>query len=157
MATTVADATLKVTIKEELFLNGRDEGSETTKSYTVDECIRFVKTCLADVTVALVTFGTAFTLGGSILDKARVKYVRITNLDALQTVELGIHDGASNAIHKLGPGQSYVLMTGTEGTFDLGALSTDLNPTSGLTDISGIYAHCYGGNAIDVEVFAASA
>ena len=155
MATSVENATLTVTVKEQLYLNGKDRGSETTHTFNfVDEVMSFIKTCPDDAATALLVFDTTPTTGSN-LNIADVKYIRLTNLDASVDCEIGLYDGASYAIHKLGPGQSYILMTGVDDTFELGAIATGGSATAGMDDLTSIAVHCYAG-AVDIEVFVAS-
>lgn len=157
MATSVTDATLTVTITEVLTLNGKDQGGTTAKTFTVDECMRVVKTCPADAMTSLIQFIASPSLAGS-MDLNTVKYLRVTNLDALNDCELGLfHASSSYAIHKLGAGQSHIIMTGVDNTFEIGNLATSSSATANVEDIVALHIHCYGGNAIDVELFAATA
>jgi hypothetical protein len=157
MATSVENATLTVTVKEQLYLNGKNRGSKTTHTFAnVDEVMSFIKTCPADAGTMLLVFDTTPDTGSN-LNIADVKYIRLTNLDASVACEIGIGDGTGNyAIHKLSAGQSYVLMTGVDDTFELGAIGTGSGATSGIDDITSIAVHCYGGAAVDIEVFVAS-
>lgn len=157
MATSVSNATLTVTVEEQLYLNGKDRGSKTTHTFNfVDEVMSFIKTCPNNVATALLNFDATPSTVGSNLAVADVKYIRVTNLDASVDCEVSVGTGGSDyAIHKLGGGQSYVLMTGVDDTFEIGTPATAGSATAGMDDITALLVHCYDG-AVDVEVFVAS-
>ena len=161
MATSVENATLTVTVKEQLYLNGKDRGSETTHTFNfVDEVMSFIKTCPDDASTLLFTFDTTPATTASNLVVGDVKYIRLTNLDTSVDCEIVLTEptaagGSQNAIHKLGPGQSYILMTGVDNTFKIGTALTGGSATASMADITAIEAHCYDG-AVDIEVFVAS-
>jgi hypothetical protein len=157
MASSIQSSTLTVTISEDLLLNGRQQGSTTTKTISgINEVMSFIKTCPDDKLTNLLTFQADSSIAGSYLAVGDVKYIRLTNLDASVDCEVSVGTGGSDyAIHKLGAGQSYVLMTGVDDTFEIGAPAALGSATAGMDDITYINAHCYAG-AVDVEVFVAS-
>ena len=101
-------ATLKLSIKEELVLNGKDRGSENVTSVTgvtqVDHRIITATTTAQ----TLLLFGTT-DAAGQIKD-ATVKHLRITNLDTTNFVMLRFVDTAvgSQFWHKLAAGDSFI-------------------------------------------------
>ena len=157
MATSVENATLTVTVKEQLYLNGKNRGSKTTHTFAnVDEVMSFIKACADNTLTNLLTFQADSSVAGSYLAVGDVKYIRLTNLDTSVACEVSVGTGSSDyVIHKLGGGQSYVLMTGVDDTFEIGVPAAVGSATAGMDDIRFINAHCYDG-AVDIEVFVAS-
>ena len=90
-------ANLKVTIREELTLNGYDQGSKNTLTISdVDEVFKRIVTCPANNETTIARFrssvgnasGTATF--DSALDVQDVKYVRVTNLDSSNDLKLSL-------------------------------------------------------------------
>lgn len=109
MATTVTPATLTVTITEAVTLNGVDQGgsyAQTIASVTeVDRRIVEVPTS----EIIILTF-QATNPGSGTFDEADVRYVRITNLDDTNFIQLIFRSENSNeCAHKLDAGHSFIL------------------------------------------------
>ena len=90
-------ANLKVTIREELTLNGYDQGAKNTLTISdVDEVFKRIVTCPANNETTIARFrssvgnssGTATF--DSALDVQDVKYVRLTNLDSSNSLNLSL-------------------------------------------------------------------
>ena len=90
-------ANLKVTIREELTLNGYDQGAKNTLTISdVDEVFKRIVTCPANNETTVARFrssvgnasGTATF--DSALDVQDVKYVRLTNLDSSNSLTLSL-------------------------------------------------------------------
>ena len=90
-------ANLKVTIREELTLNGYDQGAKNTLTISdVDEVFKRIVTCPANNETTVARFrssvgnasGTATF--DSALDVQDVKYVRLTNLDSSNSLNLSL-------------------------------------------------------------------
>jgi hypothetical protein len=157
-------ATLDVTITESVTLNGKDRGSENFLSITsVNEVLHRIVTCPAneDTTVALFKSAVGGVTGGKgALDLGDVKYIRVTNLDSANPinlslqVETGEDDSAadSSATILVAAGRSYIM-----GTPEDGIAVSDANATivTTLNDLESILVDP-GSNAISVEVFIAS-
>ena len=82
---------LTVSIKEELTLNGAQQGGVNTVSIaSVTQSFKRVVTCPAsvDTTVAMFQAGTNTQDGA--LDLQDVKYLRVTNLDGTNSVNLSL-------------------------------------------------------------------
>jgi len=117
MATTVATATMTVTIQEELFLNSKDQGSKTTRSITgIGEYQRSIKRCIEDKTTTLVLFDqtSADVLAVNEWFDQKVKYIRVTNLDSAVTAELIIDCTGGDIIFKLLPEESFLMIGGED-------------------------------------------
>jgi len=155
MASTVAAATLTVTIDEDLPLGGRQCGSKTTQTFTgVNEYSRQIKTCYEDDTNILLAFAAStgdVDVGNELL-LGSVKYIRLTNLDDTVTVEVVVVSAAGTMVFKLPAGESWILTGG--GTSMALSAGTGGTATTFRT-LTQISAHVTTGNA-DVEVFVAS-
>ena len=154
MATTVSVATLKVTIQEEIILNGTDYGSKTVRSIEgIGEYQRFIKRCADDTTVDLLTFDQSPNpLVGNEWYDQKVKYIRVTNLDALVTAELIVDGASDDGVFKLLPGESF-LMVGGHDPFCGTAASAGTPSTFAV--LSKIRAHTTNG-VCDLEVVIAA-
>ena len=78
-------ATLTVTIKEEVILNGEPRGSENVKSITATEYYHRIVEVPTASEATLLSFGSADA--GSTINDGDAKYVRLTNLDSTNFVE----------------------------------------------------------------------
>jgi len=142
-------AVLKVTVKEELVLNGKDMGNENFLSISGIESAehRIVSVGTAEQSVLL--FNASAISAGTVIDDT-VKHLRLTNLDPTNKITLRIEDSAT-------PGQYYVDLEAGE-TFILGnsAMYADNVNNAGetLVDIDAIYAKA--ASASNMEVFIAT-
>jgi len=155
-------ATLKLSIKEELVLNGKDRGSENVVSVTgVTQSFHRVVTCPANQDTTVATFQTAVHTSDGALDYGDVKYVRVTNLDATNEVVLslqisndedGVADGSTSLL--LASGRSFVMGAVEEGIACDDDAATVITDTD-LHDLESILVDPKT-NAVNVEVFIAS-
>jgi len=154
-------ATLDVTIKESVTLNGKDRGSENVLSITsVNEVLHRIVTCPANQDTTVAVLKSATNVADGALDLGDVKYIRVTNLDSTNSinlslqVETGEDDSAadSSATILVAAGRSYIM-----GTPEDGIAVSDDNATivTTLNDLESILVDP-GANAISVEVFIAS-
>ena len=162
MATTLRNATLKVTIKEEITLNGSRQDSENILRVSdINEVYKRIITCPANSETTLAHFhssvadGTLAPLG---IDD--VKYIRVTNLDASTSVTLSLQsdvgeddsaadDSASLLIEA---GKSFIMGSPNDG---IGISAANANLVTDLVDLESLVIFT-GSDAIDVEVFIAS-
>ena len=153
MATTVTNGTLKVTITEQCYLNGKNQGGSQTFSIDdVDEIFQRIITCAASQTTIIAEFRNDTYEASGAIDIEDSKYIRITNLDNTNSVELAIITVSTNYQVKLDAGQSHVLGSAN----DLMLAEADTNPAfSTMGDVNSIKVNP-GSNAVDVEVFVAS-
>ena len=80
MASTITASTLKVTLEENLVLNGKVQGNKNTFSVgTVNEATQRIFTGPSASEVTVVSFGTAVGAGTYVTDN--IRYIRIKNLD----------------------------------------------------------------------------
>ena len=103
-------ATLKVKIQEDIVLGNQDYGSKRTLEISsINEIMKRVVTCAASQTTTIAVFNSnAYGAAGAI-DIEDSKYIRITNLDASNAVELAVVGAATLYQVKLGAGESHIL------------------------------------------------
>jgi hypothetical protein len=153
-------ATLNVTITEELTLNGADRGSTNTLSVaSVTQVYHRIVTCPANVDSTIATFQTATSTSDNAIDLEDAKYVRVTNLDGSNSVNLSLQvsvdeDGAADgsATLLLAAGRSFIMGATHDGIV---VQDDEADIVTSLTDLESILIDP-GSNAVSVEVFIAS-
>ncbi len=142
-------ATLTVTIKEEVILNGEPRGSENVKSITATEYYHRIVEVPTASEATLLSFGSADA--GSTINDGDAKYIRLTNLDSTNFVEARVRGVDQEYFVKISAGETYVLFNDQMDITD-GATAA-ANPTfDNINDIK-VKADTA---ACSVEVFAAS-
>jgi len=161
-------ANLKVTIREELTLNGYDQGSKNTLTISdVDEVFKRIVTCPANNETTIARFrssvgnasGTATF--DSALDVQDVKYVRVTNLDSSNDlklslqVEVGEDDSGADtsATVLVEAGKSFMMGSPHDG---ISLSDANANLVTDLVDLDSLVVQP-GSNSVNVEVYVASA
>ena len=162
MATTVSNGTLKVTITEQCYLNGKNQGgSQTFSVNNVDEVYNRVITCPANSETTLTHFHSSVADGTlAPLDIEDVRYIRVTNLDDTTSVTLSLQsdvgedDSAADesASLLLEAGKSFIMGVPNDG---IGISSDNANLVTDLVDLESLVIFT-GSDAIDVEIFVAS-
>ena len=150
MATTVTAATLTVTVTEEVTLGGYDQGAKNTFTIAgVNEIQRRIVTCPASNTTTLLTFSSNVYDSVHALDTEDTKYVRITNLDDTNSLELAVVGAATLYQVTLAAGQSQMIPP-PDGAM---LAEADTSPSFGtMADIASVQVNP-GGNAIYVGLF----
>ena len=151
MTTTIANATLTVTLTESITLNGQNQGATNTLSLTnIDEVSKRIITVPASE-VAILSFSTAVSNGTHV--EGDVRYIRITNLDDTNFAILNIEgDTSTDFSVRLDPYASFlVTSTSTTGVVDYG----DITGVT-LEDLTAIKATADTA-AVDLEIFVAAA
>ena len=147
-------ANLKVTLSEELKLDGQEYGA--TRSFiipAIDEAFKRKVPCPASQTTTIAVFAAEVRTSPGAIDVNDARYVRITNLDTTNTMTIACVGASDNFQVVVQPEQSFAL--GKVDDFMLG--ETDTTPAfTSFEDLASIQINP-GGNAIDVEVFVASA
>jgi len=154
MATTITNSTLTVTVSETININGIANNSENEyTNATVNEILKRIVTCPASQETTVFQFATGvFTAPGD-LAVGDVKYFRITNKDDTNSCKVGYVTTSTNFQLNLGPLESQMFGATTA----LGFGDDDADPQfPTLQNLVKIIVDP-AGNAIDVEVFAASA
>tara|TARA_R100000995_G_scaffold54307_1_gene26620 strand:- start:260 stop:772 length:513 start_codon:yes stop_codon:yes gene_type:complete len=169
MASTITASTLKVTIQEDIKLNGVQQGGANTfEISSVNEIYKRIVTCPASTNTAIATFKSATSVTGSggttaratSLDMEDVKYIRVTNLDDSDSVNLSLQvdvaedDGAADesATLLLEAGKSFMMGSPNDG---IDVSDSDASILTTLVDLESILINP-GSNSIDMEIFIAS-
>ena len=154
MATTITAATLTVTITEAITLHDRDQGSENKLSIaSVNEVMKRIVTCTASQTTTIAEFRNDVYEASGAIDIEDSKYIRLTNLDDTNSVEIAVVTVGTTYQVKLDAGHSHILGSAN----DLMLAEADTTPSFGtMADVNSIRVNP-GGNAVDVEIFVASA
>ena len=148
-------ATLTVTHTESLTLNGRQIGGSSTFSLTgVDMAYSRIMKCTANQRTTLVNFRTHEYNADSAVDTQEVKYVRVTNLETTNSLNLGINGddgedvGDQNNTILLAAGESYVMGVATGG---MKAKASDASTSGALDNVVSLEVHP-GSNSVSVEI-----
>lgn len=154
-------ATLTVTHTESLTLNGSEQGSTNSLSIaSINDVYKRIVTCPTGVDTTVANFQATEDASDGAIALADAKYIRITNLDGSNPVNLSLQisndeDGAADfsSTILLEAGRSFVMGTPHDGiqVSDAGAtiITTLVDLESIIIDPSS--------NAVKVEVFIASA
>ena len=146
----LTNATLTVKLVESLTLNGNNYGGTITKTFTVDEIFKRIVLCPGSADTTVVTFNAAVSGADGAIDEDFPEYLRITNLDGTNSVNLGFVGDASNFQVLLGAGETYIMgavKAGMKG-------EADTSPAFSLEDMVKIIADP-GANAVELEIFIA--
>ena len=153
MASTITAASLTVKITEAVTLNGYDYGSQNTLTIdSINEVFKRIVTCTASQTTTVLTFNAGVHGAAGAVDLQDCKYIRLTNKDDANAVEIAVVGAATLYQVELAAGESHIL-----GNPEALMLSeADTSPSFGtMADLASIQVNP-GSNAVDVEVFVAS-
>ena len=153
MASTITNATLTVTVTEQLSLGGTEYGgTKTLEIADINEVFKRIVKCVNSQTTTVATFnGNAFASDNAI-DLEDAKYIRVTNLDDTNAVELAIVGAATLYQIRLAAGESHILGAPD----DLMLAEADTSPSFGtMADIASIQVNP-ASNDVDVEILVAS-
>ena len=136
-------ATLTITHKESLSLNGQEQGASTTKSISgINHVFKRIVTCVDDTDCTIAVFQTATNTADGAIDLEDVRYVRVTNLESTNPCTLslqiaGAEGGTANhsSSHLLQAGESFILHVIHDGIAvkdDAATLITSLNDLESL-------------------------
>ena len=161
MASTITASTLKVTIQEDIKLNGVQQGGLNTLNIgSVNEIYKRIVTCPADVDTTLAVFKSTTAVADAALDIEDVKYIRVTNLDDSNSVNLSLQ--VDVAEDDSGADESATLLLEAGKSFMMGSPhdainvdDTDATVLTSLIDLESILIDP-SANAVDVEIFIAS-
>ena len=167
MATTIKNATLKVTVKEEITLNGNRQDSENIKRISdVNEITKRIVTAtttecgLLGFLSSLASVGvTANKVGylAGMFDDGDVRYMRFTNLDGLNFITLTFRDEDNTEFRvKVDAGHSFIYSGDNSGGLVDTMKASGSALASGLADLVDITVDA-DTDSCDVEVFVASA
>ena len=108
MASTITAATMKVTVTENITLNGRQQGSTNTTSIaSINEISKRILTITTTESV-IATFSAAVASAGHFV-AASVRYMRFTNKDDTNFITLTFRNQDNDEVAiKLDAGQSFI-------------------------------------------------
>ena len=154
-------ATLKVRIQEDILLDNQDYGSK--RVFEISSIVNITKKIVSiasDDDATVLVFKSTTAISDSALDLQNVKYIRITNLDSSNSVNISLQldSGEDNSAadlsitHLLEAGRSFLM-----GAPDEAAHADDdaASIVTALTDLESIIVDP-GSNSGQVEVFVAS-
>jgi hypothetical protein len=154
-------ADLTVTITEAVTLNGSSRGSTNTLTVTgVDDIYHRIVTVPSGVDTTLASFKSTVGVADSALDIQNVKYIRVTNMDASNPVNLSLQiaysknddDPEGSATILVEAGRSFIMGTPHDG---ISANDDELAIETALFDLESIIADSTSA-AVQVEIFIAS-
>ena len=158
MATTISNATLSVSVKETINLNGQDQGA--TNNLTISGINEISKRILTITTneSTVATFSGAVASAGHFNDAA-VKYMRFTNKDDTNFLTLTFRNQDNDEVAiKLDAGQSFIWnadnAAGMVGVFNA-TQDADAASDTALGSLTNIQADANTGSC-DLEIFIAS-
>tara|TARA_R100000734_G_C3313346_1_gene104620 strand:- start:802 stop:1227 length:426 start_codon:yes stop_codon:yes gene_type:complete len=138
-------ATLTVTITEAVNLNGASRGSTNTHTETITQIDHRIVTCLHSAEQTVVLFDSAVA-AGTIKD-ATLDYLRLTNLDSTNFVNVRVRGNNEEYFVKLEAGDSFILNNSVMDANATGGASVSLANIDSI-GIQADTASC------DVEIFA---
>ena len=158
MATTLTNANLTVTLSESVLLNGIEQGSTSTKTYSgINEVYKRIVT--VTTTEATVLSFHASDIGVGQLVEANVRYMRFTNLDDTNFITLTFTNENNDEVAlKLDAGQSFIFNADNSGgVVDVfnATENADANSDIALGDLTGVQADANTASC-DLEIFVAS-
>ena len=141
-------ATLKVTIKEELILNGKDMGNENFLSISGVNSAehRIVEVATAEQSILLFDSAVA---AGTYADST-LKHLRLTNLDDTNFIQIRIVASSKQYYAKIEPGETFIL-----GNSEMYADATGSSSSEAFVNIDAIHAKANTA-ACELEVFIAT-
>ena len=156
MPSTIAAANMTVTLTETITLNGQDKGATNTLTInSVTEVLqRIVAVPTSEMTVLVFTAttpGSSTVIG---LNEADVRYIRLTNKDDTNFIQITIiSENANECAHKLEAGHSLMIPVSAEGVVNVHdasatALTVSFDDVTSITALADT-AEC------DMEIFVA--
>ena len=161
MASTVTAATLTVTITESVTLNGSDQGATNSLAVaSVNEVYKRIVTCVDDTDCTIAVFKSATSTSDGALDVEDVRYIRVTNLDDTNPINLSLQvdagedDSAADASCTIliEAGKSFIMGSPSDG------IAVDDDSASIVTTLNNLESLLVDplSESVDVEVFIAS-
>tara|TARA_R110002012_G_scaffold233863_1_gene407288 strand:+ start:1255 stop:1710 length:456 start_codon:yes stop_codon:yes gene_type:complete len=129
-------ADLTTTITENVVLNGSIRGSSNTVTTTgIGDVFERIVTCAHSQTTTVATFAAAPYTSAGAIDVDDVRYIRVTNLDTVGTIELAVVTTASNYQVRLTPGTSHILARANESALGEGDTSPSFGTMENLASL----------------------
>jgi hypothetical protein len=145
-------ADLVTTLTESVTLNGAIRGTTNSVTTTgINNVYERIVTCTTSQTTHIAAFDTNSYGSAVQIDKEDVRYIRVTNLDSTNSLELAMVTGGTNYQVLLKAGQSHILCAAE----DVMLAEADTSPSFGtMQDLSSIQVNPAA--TLDVEIFVAS-
>jgi hypothetical protein len=145
-------ADLTTTLSESVTLNGAVRGTTNTVTTTgINNVYERIVTCTTGQTTHIAAFDTNSYGSAVQIDKEDVRYIRVTNLDATNTLELAVVGAATLYQVLLKAGQSHILCAAE----DVMLAEADTSPSFGtMADLTSLQVSPAAD--LDVEIFVAS-
>lgn len=145
-------ATLTTTLSESVTLNGAVRGTTNTVTTTgITNVYERIVTCTTGQTTFLAAFDTNSYGSAVQIDKEDVRYIRVTNLDQTNSLELAVVGAATLYQVTLAAGQSHILGAAE----DVMLAEADTSPSFGtMADLTSLQVSPAA--TLDVEIFVAS-
>ena len=150
-------ATLKVKIQEDIIVQNQDYSSKRVNEITgVNDVFKRIVSVPAGSDTTIVNFqANVGSASYTNIDVDLLKYMRVTNLDSSNSVNLAVVGDTMNFQIVLEAGHSYMLSKADDGMVVEGA--TDTSPAfSGFEEINKLIVDS-ASNAVNIEFFLASA
>ena len=153
--------TLKVKIQEDIILDNQNYGSKRVfEISSIANITKKIVTIAADDDATVLVFKSTTAIADGALDLQTVKYIRITNLDSSNSVNISLqldsdeNNSAADASisHLLEAGRNFIMGTPDEAAH---CSTANANIITALTDLESIIIDP-GSNSGQVEVFVAS-
>ena len=145
-------ADLVTTLTESVTLNGAIRGTTNTVTTTgINNVYERIVSCTNAQTTYLAAFDSNSYGSAVQIDKEDVRYIRVTNLDTTNSLELAMVTGGTNYQVLIKAGQSHILCAAE----DIMLAEADTSPSFGsMADLSSLQVQPSGN--LDVEIFVAS-
>lgn len=145
-------ADLTTTVTESVTLNGAVRGTTNTVTTTgINNVYERIVTCTSAQTTYLAAFDSNSYGSAVQIDKEDVRYIRVTNLDTTNTLELAVVGDTTLYQVELKAGQSHIL----GGADNVMLAEADTSPSFGtMKDLASIQVQPAA--TLDVEIFVAS-
>tara|TARA_R110002012_G_scaffold133154_3_gene286333 strand:- start:1683 stop:2126 length:444 start_codon:yes stop_codon:yes gene_type:complete len=145
-------ADLVTTLSETVTLNGSVRGSSNSVTTTgINNVYERIVTCTSAQTTFLAAFDSNSYGSAVQIDKEDVRYIRVTNLDATNTLELAVVGAATLYQVLIKAGESHILCAAE----DVMLAEADTSPSFGtMADLTSLQVSPAA--TLDVEIFVAS-
>ncbi len=145
-------ADLVTTLTESVTLNGAIRGTTNSVTTTgINNVFENIVTCTSTQTTVLAAFDSNSYGSAVQIDKENVRYIRVTNLDSTNTLELAVVGAATLYQVLLKAGQSHILCAAD----DIMLAEADTSPSFGtMADLTSLQVNPAA--TLDVEIFVAS-
>ena len=145
-------ADLVTTLTESVTLNGAIRGTTNSVTTTgINNVFENIVTCTSTQTTVLAAFDSNSYGSAVQIDKENVRYIRVTNLDSTNTLELAVVGAATNYQVLLNAGQSHILCAASA----VMLAEEDTSPSFGtMADLTSLQVSPAA--TLDVEIFVAS-